>query len=91
MLVSGGEAEQAILWSVESAKAIKSVDVGMDLRHFVFSPDGTALMVGSFRSGFVALWRDFKREDGITDWRAQASKDEARYGVKLDGITLVPK
>ena len=26
----------------------------------------------------------------IANWSSQAAKDEARYGLKLDGISLVP-
>ena len=34
------------------------------------------------------VWRDFMREDGITDWREQVVRAEARYDMKLDGVRL---
>lgn len=91
MVSNGSSHQDAVLWDVESAKAIKIFELGGFYWHFSFSPDGTALMLGTERTGMVTDLRDFKREDAITDWRAQAAKDEARYGLKLEGIALMPK
>ena len=56
---------------------------GSSVESVHFSPDGKTLM-----SQDIKQWS----LDGlyVHDWAAQAAKDEKRYGLKLEGMKLVP-
>lgn len=52
-----------------------------------WSPDGRWLLWGG-----KGKWRKTPLEKStfdVTDWAAQAAKDEVRYGLKLEGVSLV--
>lgn len=90
MLMSGSFDKTARIWDIATSKAAKIIGTSTPLSRLAFSPDESTLMAAS-TTGLVHVWRDFKRENSITNWQEQAAKDEARYSLKLDGIALVPK
>ncbi len=55
-----------------------------------FSRDGASLVSAS-EDKTARIWPISRAELVVTDWRAEAAWDEARYGLKLEGIGLVPR
>ena len=87
-LASGSWDKTVRLWDVASRKSIATLSGHTESVLSVhFSPDGKTLASGS-GDNTVRLWP--LNDIFIRDWKAQAAKDEKRYGLKLEGLRLVP-
>ena len=87
-LASGSWDKTVRLWEVATGKAIATLEGHEDfVEKVLFSPDGKMLTSKDI-NGNVKQW---SLDDlSVRDWAAQAAKDEKRYGLKLEGMKLVP-
>jgi WD40 repeat protein len=89
ILASGSYGKTIRLWDISRGAVVATLRGYQDtVRSVAFSVNG--LLASGGMNNTVKLWSISDDEFEITNWRDHATKDETRYGLKLEGVSLVP-